>query len=93
MRHVILRQIKQLFGPAPATLQRQIERVAGARTLERIASALLRARDLEQLRRLVAHADLVPKQTPAAFRTRREGPVGAGDKRRPRRLAPVRYPH
>ena len=92
MRHVILRQIKQRFGPAPVTLQRRIERIADARTLERVASAVLKANDLEQLRRLVAYAELAPTRRRVGFPTRREGPAGAVDKRRPRRLAPVRYP-
>lgn len=77
MRRVILKQIKQRFGSAPAALVRHIERIGDARTLERIASALPKARDLEQLRKVVAPA-LLPK------RKRRE--------LRPRRMAPIRYP-
>jgi hypothetical protein len=92
MRHVILRQIRRRFGPVPATLQRRIERIAEVRTLERIASALLKADDLEQFREAVAHAELAPKPKLKGFRTRREGPAGSANRRRPRRLAPVRYP-
>lgn len=54
MRRVILKQINQRFGSAPATVERHIERVSDVRILERIASALLKSRDLEQPRKLLA---------------------------------------
>jgi hypothetical protein len=92
MRHVILRQIRQRFGVTPATLQRRIERIVDARTLERLAGRLLKAGDLEQLGRVVAHAEFAPKPKLKGFRTRREGPSGSVNRRRPRRMAPVRHP-
>jgi hypothetical protein len=92
MRHVILRQINQRFGSAPATLERHIERIGDVRTLERIASALLKAKDLEQLRKLVTLTGLLPKQKRQGLRIRRDGPADSVNKRRPRRLAPIRYP-
>lgn len=91
MRQVITRQIKQRFGPPPATLQRWIESIAEARTLERIASGLAKAKDLDQLKKLVAGSKVSSR--PSAVRVRPEGPARAVDWRRPRRQPPIRRPH
>lgn len=93
MRQLILRQIKQRFGPPPVSLQQRIERIADARMLERIASALLRSNSLEQLKKLAAYSKFVPKAKRKTFRALPEGPVGGLSRRRPRRLAPIRYPN
>lgn len=93
MRQLILRQIRQRFGPAPMTLQRRIEGTVDVRVLERIASELLKASGLEPLRKLAAHGRFAPKRKRKAFRALPEGPAGAAGRRRPRRLAPIRYPY
>jgi hypothetical protein len=91
MRRLILRQMTQRFGPAPASLQRRIENLTDAKALERIASALLRPTGLEQLKKLATHGKPVSKGRRKTFRALPVGPAGAG-RRRPRRLAPRRYP-
>jgi hypothetical protein len=93
MRHVILRQMAQRFGPTPVTLQHRIERTTDARLLDRIARELLKTNDVARLRKLVAHGDPVTKRKARALTTRRDGPAGTVNPRRPRRLAPIRYPH
>jgi hypothetical protein len=92
MRRLILRQVTQRFGPAPASLQRRIESLADARALERIASALLQPTGLEQLKKLAARGKPAPKGRRKTFRALPEGPAGGLSRRRPRRLAPLRYP-
>lgn len=93
MRYVIVRQIRQRFGPPPVTLLHRLERIAEAALLERIARELLKAKDVKRLEELVAYGDSVPKRKVREFSTRPEGPTSAVSPRRPRRLAPVRYPH
>lgn len=93
MRKVILRQIRQRFGPPPVTLERRLESIAEARTLERIAGGLLKAGDLRQFKQLVTHGSFRPKRNSQKLRALPEGPARAVDWRRPRRQAPVRYPH
>lgn len=93
MRYMILRQIKQRFGAVPMTLQHRIERIAEVRLLERIARELLKTDDVKQLKRLVAYGDFVPERKVRKFSVRPHGPASAVSARRPRRLAPVRYPH
>ncbi|MGH8698758.1 MAG: hypothetical protein ACREVS_19885 [Burkholderiales bacterium] len=92
MRQLISRQIKQRFGPPPAALQRRIESVADVRMLERMASELLKPNGLEQLKKLAGYGKLVPTRKRRTFRALPEGPAGTGSRRRPRRLAPIRYP-
>jgi hypothetical protein len=82
----------QRFGPPPPSLRRRIESLTDARALERIASALLQPTGLELLKKLAARGKAAPKSRRKAFRTLPEGPVSGGGRRRPRRLAPLRYP-
>jgi hypothetical protein len=93
MRHVILRQLTQRFRPTPATLQHRIERLTDARLIDRIARELLKTDDVTRLKKLVATGDRARKRRTRGFTTGPDGPAGAVNPRRPRRLAPVRYPH
>ena len=90
MRRVILRQMKQRFGPVPVALQRRVERIADTRALDRIAAGLLKADDLAQLGRLVIRGGVSPKRKAKRSRTLPEGPASAVNPRRPRRMKPVR---
>jgi len=92
MRRVIQRQIRQRFGSVPASMQRRVETIGNVRTLERIADAVLKVDDLDQLSS-VARGKSALKPKRGRFSARREGPAATGSKRRPRRMSPVRYPH
>jgi hypothetical protein len=72
---------------------RKGERLADARLLDRIARELLKADDLTRLKKLVATGDRARKRKTWVLTARPDGPAGAVNPRRPRRLAPVRYPH
>ncbi len=54
MRQVILRQMRQLVGPLPLTLERRINGLNDTKRLTRIAGGLFKANELEQLKKLVA---------------------------------------
>jgi hypothetical protein len=90
MRRVILRQMKQRFGPVPVALQGRVGRIADARALDRIAAGLLRSDDLAELRQLVIRGGVAPKRKAKRSRTLPEGPASAVNSRRPRRIKPVR---
>jgi hypothetical protein len=90
MHRVILRQMKQRFGPVPIALQGRLERIADARALDRIAAALLKSDDFAQLGKLVIRGGVAPTRKAKRSRTLPEGPASAVNPRRPRRMKPVR---
>jgi flagellar biosynthesis/type III secretory pathway protein FliH len=54
MRQIILRQMRQLVGPLPVALERRVRGLNDAKRLTRIAGGLLRTKELEQIKKLVA---------------------------------------
>lgn len=90
MRRVILKQAKRRFGPVPAALRARLEGIADARALERIAAGLLEAGDLAQFGRLVLRGGASTQRKAMRARLLPEGPASAVNRRRPRRMKPVR---
>lgn len=54
MRQIILRQMRQLIGPLPVTLERRMQSLTDVKRLTRIAGGLFKAKELEQIKKLVA---------------------------------------